>query len=541
MPDVRLQRLSADSAAVFAAAALCAFPLYIDRFSNLGVVKFSAGCTLFLLFTLWLAACAAIGARPAGGRFAGRQDAGLWALAACVGGTALSTLFSLDRTASLWGLRGYYGGAVLVLYSAAGYLAVRAFADTADTGGLLLGMGTAAAVIAALYALNLLGFDPLGAYAGIAEKDRVQFFSTLGQLDFNSGGLALLLPPAAVLFVTAPTPRRALAPGLLAAAGMLGLAVVDADGLLLGLGAALLLLVCRQGFTARELGRLALLGAALGGWTALTAVLRRRFDVHLPVPLPGRPGMWALLPAALCLAVWALLRRCPDLPLHRPARALAAVLGAGLALVLLAVNLLPAADLPAALQNYLRFGPDWGNSRGLVWGAVWQKWLAAPLWRKLLGFGPGMTYDVLDPGPDSPLRVFFAAHNEYLELLLTAGLAGLTAWLAFAAAHLRAALGKLSRPGVLPVTAALVSYLAQAAVSIRVSILFPLVMLLFGWLAALCAPEPKTFTPPGKRKKAAKAAPAPSPAKRWAGIAVSAAAAMFVSGAVGRVLFGFLF
>ena len=38
----QLRKLAARSATAFLLAALCVFPLYIDKFSNLGVVKFPA-------------------------------------------------------------------------------------------------------------------------------------------------------------------------------------------------------------------------------------------------------------------------------------------------------------------------------------------------------------------------------------------------------------------------------------------------------------------------------------------------------------------
>ena len=77
------------------------------------------------------------------------------------------------------------------------------------------------------------------------------------------------------------------------------------------------------------------------------------------------------------------------------------------------------------------------------------------------------------------MKTFYAAHNEYLELLLTTGAAGLAAWLWFVIAHLRRAAQNWLRPGVAPVTLALVSYLAHAVISIRVSMIFPEIMLLF--------------------------------------------------------------
>ena len=87
------------------------------------------------------------------------------------------------------------------------------------------------------------------------------------------------------------------------------------------------------------------------------------------------------------------------------------------------------------------------------------------------------------------MATFYAAHNEYLEQLLTTGILGLAAWLLLVAAHLRRGERSWNTPGVAPVMLALCSYLAQAVVSIRVSMVFPLVMLLFGALAALTAPE----------------------------------------------------
>ncbi len=58
----------ARSATAFLLAALCVFPLYIDKFSNLGVVKFTGICTLSWAFALWLGALACVGARPDPGR-----------------------------------------------------------------------------------------------------------------------------------------------------------------------------------------------------------------------------------------------------------------------------------------------------------------------------------------------------------------------------------------------------------------------------------------------------------------------------------------
>ena len=149
------------------------------------------------------------------------------------------------------------------------------------------------------------------------------------------------------------------------------------------------------------------------------------------------------------------------------------------------------------------------------------------------------------------MSTFYAAHNEYLEQLLTTGLLGLAAWLAFVGAHLRRGFARWSAPGAAPVLLALCSYLAQAAVSIRVSMVFPAVMLLFALLAAFTAEEaapapaqaaPKAAGRAGKRRKK-QAAPAPQPpgAAYNARVGAAAVLAMWVSAVLSTGVFWFLF
>ena len=88
----QLRRLAAQSATAFLVAALCAFPLYIDKFSNLGVVKFTGICTVCWAFALWLGALAVVGAKPMPGRLPWQTDPGLGALGAVTASGVLSTV-----------------------------------------------------------------------------------------------------------------------------------------------------------------------------------------------------------------------------------------------------------------------------------------------------------------------------------------------------------------------------------------------------------------------------------------------------------------
>ena len=242
----QLRRLAERSAAVLLVAALCVFPLYIDKFSNLGVVKFTGICTLCWAFALWLGALAAIGAKPRPGRLPWRSDHALWALGAVVVSGVVSTALSLSPQASFWGLGGSCGGCMMVLLTAAVYLAARAFAPQKILNGLVFCLGITTALVTVLYVLNIFNIDLIGTYADTAVVERAQFFSTLGQKNFCSGFMAFALPLVFYAFLAARGVRHTVFYGIPAFFGGLALAVVDAEGLALGIGAAVLVLLSKK-------------------------------------------------------------------------------------------------------------------------------------------------------------------------------------------------------------------------------------------------------------------------------------------------------
>ena len=551
----QLRKLAARSATAFLLAALCVFPLYIDKFSNLGVVKFTGICTLSWAFALWLGALACVGARPDPGRLPWKADPALWALGAVTVSGVVSTVLSLSPGASFWGLGGYYGGCMMVLFTAAGYLAVRAFAPQKILNGLTFCVGVTAALVTVLYVLNIFNIDLIGTYVDTAVVERAQFFSTLGQKNFCSGFMAFALPLVFYAFLVARGPRHTVFYGIPAFFGGLALAVVDADGLALGIGAAVLVLLCQKIFTTRTLRRLMVIGMfffADAGWMQY---MRTHVYTQGGKPILAAFGHYAQLGFAVCAVVWAVVSftlRSREIPLWKAGRVLTAIAVAlGVVLVVLA-NFMPGFPSLGKLDDLLVFNDDWGTYRGTAWRISWSAWTAQPFWRKLLGVGPGMMHTAVAQwaGADitARMKTFYAAHNEYLELLLTSGVLGLAAWVWFVAAHLRKAAQNWLRPGVAPVTLALVSYLAHAAVSIRVSMIFPEIMLLFGLLQVFCLPpegEDAPIQPKGKKAKQpvpnGNNAPAPGLIRTWIGPAAAAVVMMAVCGAASRVVFGFLY
>lgn len=547
----QLRQIAARSATAFLLAVLCVYPLYIDKFSNLGVVKFTGVCTLFWAFCLWLGALALVGAAPRSGRFSA-QDPTLWSLGAFVLATLVSTAASLSPVASFWGLGGYYGGLMMVLFTAAGYLAVRAFATQDLLNGLTFCVGITTAIVTVLYVLNIFNIDLIGTYADTAVVERAQFFSTLGQKNFNSGFMAFALPLVFYAFLVARGVRHTIFYGIPAFFGGLALAVVDAEGLALGIGAAVLVLICQKMFTTRTLRRIAVIGAFFFFHAGWMQYMRTHVYTQGGKPMLAALGHMGLEGLAACTILWAVLRfglHGREIPLWRAGRVVAAAAVTAAVLLYGLANFWPGFPSLGRLDDILIINDDWGTYRGTAWRITWSTWLSQPLWRKIIGVGTGMMHtammDWAGTGITDRMKTFYAAHNEYLEQLLTTGALGLAAWVWFIVAHLRRAAKNWLRPGVAPVALALVSYLAHAVVSIRVSMIFPEIMLLFALLMVFCRPPEEESAPAEKTRhgKAKKKEPLARPGlvRLWAPPAAAAIVMMAVCGAASRVFFGFLF
>lgn len=536
-----LARLLASAATAMLVAVLCVFPLYIDKFSNLGLTKFSGGFTLILVFAAVLGACLLIGGKVPAGRFAKKDPGVLW-LGAFVLTGLVSTVASLSPVSSLWGLGGYYGGFSLVVITALAYLCIRAFGRAADVDFLFFGVGVTSSIVTVLYVLNIFNIDLIGAYRDTAVVERAQFFSTLGQKDFNAGFFAIVLPIVFYAWLTAKGRARNIAYGIPMVFGGLALAVVDAEALTLGVVVAAMVLVCHKNFDTRMVRRGALIGLSFFAWAAWMHHMRATVYTQGGRSLLSHFGDWQLaVPGMIfCAAVWALLywrarRGKPERSLCTVGRVMTAVCVAAVVLLFLLANLWPGFPSLGKLDDYLVFNDDWGTYRGTGWRAAWGTWSSAPWWRLLLGYGPGSMHRAMVAWAGDALtdrmNTFYAAHNEYLEQLLTTGLLGLVAWVGFVAVHLRRGFRAWARPGVAPVLLALCSYLAQAVVSIRVSMLFPLVMVLFALLWVLGADAPNEPDP---------ALPARA-ALRYAQITLCAVAGMAVAAPLSHMVLWFLF
>lgn len=136
-----------------------------------------------------------------------------------------------------------------------------------------------------------------------------------------------------------------------------------------------------------------------------------------------------------------------------------------------------------SLGSYLHFNDDWGSARGYIWRNAMECYQGLPLWKKIVGFGPD-TFGILvmQKTANNPYnQLFDSAHNEYLHMLTTVGLAGLIAYLIFIFEYIRKCLlYKDKSPYIMALMFGIICYSIQALVNINLPIVTPIFWLLIG-------------------------------------------------------------
>lgn len=140
-------------------------------------------------------------------------------------------------------------------------------------------------------------------------------------------------------------------------------------------------------------------------------------------------------------------------------------------------------DRYRSLGSYLLFNDDWGSARGYIWRNAIECYQDLPFWKKIVGYGPE-TFGILvrQKTANNPYnQLFDSAHNEYLHMLTTVGLAGLIAYFIFVFDYVRRCLlYKCKSPYIMALMFGVICYSIQALVNINLPIVTSILWLLIG-------------------------------------------------------------
>lgn len=425
-----------------------------------------------------------------------QPEAGLRAVTFCifVGMLFLSSMLMRNMRSAWIGESNRYQGIFTNLLYAFACLALcrcGRFGRSARTA-MLTGFG----FVSVLAVMNHLGLDPLQVVSRLRTNDRGRFISTLGNIDIFSAYIVLLLPVAVSLALREKSaPKRAVL-WLVSALGLLAAMAGKCESAVLGLGACALFLPLLLGDDIAALRRYPLLfpmGIAVAELYSFAVracgAKLSELTTALLTPVP------ALILATVGFALWLALRKKSEAELMRMHRLYSIILIALLvlsAVFLVLANTALGDKLPPELHEYAVLDADWGSDRGKIWKSMAEMFRQSSPLQKLIGGGTGCIESW-----DKNHRIFFdavtdTAHNEYLHYLLTNGVVGLAAYLAFlclsARAALKTAVGRCLLAGC-------GAYAVQAAVNLAQPITTPL----FFVLLFLCGgEEAETESEPAK-------------------------------------------
>lgn len=156
------------------------------------------------------------------------------------------------------------------------------------------------------------------------------------------------------------------------------------------------------------------------------------------------------------------------------------------------VNLWGHTERYGSLSQYLLFNDVWGSHRGYIWKKSLWMYNRMPLIHKLFGCGPDTYGCLVSKTIIFETNSYFGnyldnAHNSFLQYLITIGLAGLAAYLAFlGTSFFRLFKNRKHNPYIPAILIAACCYVSQSTINLDVPIVTPFLWLLLAMGMAAC-------------------------------------------------------
>jgi hypothetical protein len=421
----------------------------------------------------------------------------------------ISTVLSPYLLDSILGTMGRNNGLLLVLVYGGVYFLLSRWDVRRER--IFLGLAVSSIFVSLIAILNFYYLDPLNMQARLSSSDQLIFISTIGNKNFLSSYLCITVPASMALSVQYSGKRLQTVYLISAGIGFTALICADSDSGFLGVGAFVLMGLLLYMRNLGELKRFVLV---------LMLMLLSAKIIFCPAELLGleNKGMGSIqyqtVYSTLSWVVVALLAVVAALfhLMHRsiPRMGIPEVIP----LALFAVIVVSTAAMMAGMVYYttvdtetplegirllLRLDDRWGTNRGFIWRRAAGIFKGFSLKNKLFGSGPDTFYGVFQPYFQEMAQIgdasTNAAHNEYLNYLVTHGAVGLGTYLAWILGSIFNALRCRDQDACVPVyLAGIIGYAVQATVNIAQPITTPL-FIIFLSLAARKIPSPDQELP----------------------------------------------
>ncbi|MDO4549400.1 MAG: O-antigen ligase family protein [Clostridia bacterium] len=490
---------------IYVAVIALVHPLvYHDYYFDINRCKFYVFIALTILGAL--AVCAGfIADRRANIRLRFDMDLRSASMAAFAALSVISCLISPYSRAALVGQDGRFCGLVFVLA-----LCIMSFITAASIQNqrdgqlklarvLTISLIVSGSLCALLGVINRMGVDLLGFYDLLDQQLSNAFISTIGNRNFFSAFLCLIVPLSAGVYISSDDSRFTVK-GVFSAASffisVMAMFFARIDSGFVGLSVCAVALI-PTAFRNKDNFRKCLALSAMffaAGYTTRVAMLLcyveplRGAGSIAQFLLKGNALAIAFIISTFALCAWIGLiekRVTDDSRILANARkticiilALAAV---SVAAFTVYMTLNPQITL-SGIGRYFRINNAWGSGRMRIWRRSFEIFAEAPMAQKLFGFGSDTVVyafdDAIASGVIAPMKkTIDASHNEYINYLLTNGILGLSAYCAFVISGVKCLL-RSQCAYVRPLGLAALSYAAQAFFNIAQPITTPLFALI---------------------------------------------------------------
>lgn len=498
-------------AGIYTLVMLCIFPFVVhDRYFDILPTKYlfySTVTSAVLVFTViyLIASGAVVRAVRSLGDGSWRRHLSFvdWAAVAFVVLITISTIQSEFRFESFWGNEGRYTGLFTLLLYVFSYFFVSRLLRWKQW---YLDLFLAGGILACLWGITDYFRMDIFHFKERIASDADSFTSSFGNINTYTIYVAMVIAAAAILFLMTESVWRSIFYYICFVIGMFALIMGESDNAYLSLGTLFALAPLYTFRKSQAVRRYVVLTATILTVAQFIEWINVRYaDTVIGINslfsfISGYDKIMTVIAAVWILAaVLYLLKLVIKKESPGMLRVLRIAWGIVLAGAVLFIcymfydaNFAGHQEKYQAIAKYLVFNDSWGTNRGFAWRISWQNFQNFPLHHKIFGFGPDTfgiitTFNNYQEMSETYHVVFDNAHNEYLQFLLTIGIAGLAGYLAF----LISAFVKMTREAkgnalVLAPMFAFVCYSAQAVVNLNVPITAPFMWLFLAMGLAAC-------------------------------------------------------
>ncbi len=414
----------------------------------------------------------------------------LFFLACCL----TSQIFTEYKEIAWTGSEGRYNGLLaMILYGLVYFMVSRGYCKSKILAWIFLISGGAVNLLAIL---NHFEIDPLNIQLILSEEQQSMFISTVGNINIFSGFASMYVSMAFALFCIAKKRSFQIGGIVGIVIGMGGLIAGNSDSGFLGIIVLclffLVLFHIQKRFLRKWVYGIILILASSG----LMGVLQIIAGDHAIAYKGGFAEMFA---NEKLLIVAAILGICYPLVLkgmkflrerHFTKKQLLAMVLSLMGLCVVVVLWMNRKEILTFLNqgDFLEFNDEWGTYRGFIWKRSFWIYLDLPFIQKIFGCGLDTIRSMMnlfyrDDMINIAGKIYDNAHNEYLQYLVTIGIAGVTAYVGLLVQSMCTAI-KRSKDSLifLVLFAGVISYAVQSTVNISQSII---TFFLFLWLGLI--------------------------------------------------------